>query len=67
MPDGDYEAEGFAWLDENGVHPLLLGDPWRVFRGGDTCRDWRDYAAIARQSAREMWVVRFELVLVVTA
>lgn len=56
MPDGDYEAEGFAWLKE---HPQALSRSARRQMWGQCTREafetWRD-------SGGELYVIRFELV-----
>lgn len=58
MPDGDYEAEGFAWLY---AHPEAL--PKR-FRGNSAALESFSRAGFAawRSEPGSMWVVRFELV-----
>ena len=50
MPDSDYEAEGFAYLDAN-RHLLPKRMPYDVSRAGFEA--WR-------QSSGSMWVIRFE-------
>jgi len=50
MPDSDYEAEGFAWMEEQGlqfrgVHPRLAFEQWR-------------YSG----AAEKWWVIRFRKV-----
>ncbi len=50
MPDGDYEAEGFAYLDANrGLLPKKM--PYDVSRAGFDA--WR-------RTGERLWVVRFE-------
>ena len=52
-PDEDYEAEGFAFLEE---HPHLIGksSPWPVI-SWDTWLTWK-------RTGGELWVVRFETI-----
>jgi hypothetical protein len=55
MPDGDYAAEGFAWLSRHpeAIRGATLGDcSWETFRA------WRE-------SGAWMWVIRFRLVRLV--
>ncbi len=54
MPDSDYEAEGFAFLDE---HPELKPPCWRDV-------DLRKKFEMDRALGEELWVVRFEIVKV---
>ena len=46
MPDSDYEAEGFAYLEEQGM----------LFRGIEPRAYWEQWKA----AKMPMWVVRFE-------
>lgn len=52
MPDSDYYAEGFAYLDAN-RHLLPKSMPYDVSRTGFD--EWR-------RSGESMWVIRFEKV-----
>ncbi len=52
MPDSDYEAEGFAYLNEN-KHLLPKSMPYDVSLAG--FRDWQN-------DGSSLWVVRFKMV-----
>lgn len=55
MPDSDYEAEGFAYLNEN-KHLLPKSMPYDVSLAG--FRDWQN-------DGSSLWVVRFEMVEII--
>lgn len=54
MPDSDYEAEGFAYLNEN-RHLLPKAMPYDVSWAG--FQDWRNFPVHS-----SMWVVRIKLI-----
>jgi hypothetical protein len=54
MPETDYEAEGFAFLDE---HPEFIPKSWKKeMDEGETLKDHFEYW---RQSGESSWVIRF--------
>ncbi|EMO84353.1 hypothetical protein [Leptospira santarosai] len=54
MPDSDYEAEGFAWLDEN---PEFIHKNF-ILKDGTT--DMWKYFRMWRMSGKVSWAIKFE-------